>query len=79
MTFFKDLEQLVVKFLWNQKRPQIAKELLKRKNKAGGITMPDFELYYKGSMVLGEKQTHRPMEQNIEHRNGPSALWATNL
>ena len=34
---------------------------------------------HKDSMVLAQKQTHGPMEQNREPRNGPSALWATNL
>ena len=29
---------------------------------------------HKDSMVLAQKQTHRPMEQNRESRNGPSAL-----
>ena len=34
---------------------------------------------HQDSMVLAQKQTHRPMEQNTEPRNGPLALWATNL
>ena len=47
MTFFKEMEQIVLKIVWNQKRPRISRELPKRNNKAGGITMPGFELYYK--------------------------------
>ena len=34
---------------------------------------------HQDSMVLAQKQTHRPMEQNRELRNGLSTLWSTNL
>ena len=51
MAYFTELEQILQKCIRNHKRPSTATVILRKKNKVGGIMLPNIELYNKAIII----------------------------
>lgn len=81
--FFKKIKQLITKFIWQNKQNRIRHATLIRHSRNGGIGLPNFELYYKATILTRALEWSNPhtyknwveLEQDSLKVNLITLLW----
>jgi hypothetical protein len=66
--FFIELERTICKFIWNNKKPRIAKTILNSKRTSRGIIIPERKLYYREIVTKTVQYWYNDRQENQWNR-----------